>query len=89
MNAHNFPVRVSLDAKTDMIVRVTGNHTHDSEVVSNAVKKVVEDNLEAAKANPTISPRSVFPDITAEVLSNSNTAAHLFCILPSHSQGLV
>ena len=63
--AHNCPVSVSLDVKTDMIVRVTGNHTHDSELVSNAVKKVVEDKLEAAKANPTISPRSVFSNITA------------------------
>ena len=81
MNAHNFPVRVSLDAKTDMIVRVTGNHTHDSEVVSNAVKKVVEEKLEAAKANPTSSTISVFSDITDEVLSNSNTASGLACIL--------
>ena len=58
-----------------MIVFVTGNHTHDSELVSNDVKKVVEDKLEAAKANPTISPRSVFSDITAEFLSKSNNAA--------------
>ena len=63
-----------------MIVRVTGNHTHDSEFVSNAVKKWVEDKLEAAKANPTISLRSVFSDITAEALSNSNTDAGLSCI---------
>ena len=77
---HNCPVSVSLDVMADMIVRVNGTHTHDSDLVANAVKKVVAEKLEAAKANPTVSPRSVFSDITSEVLSNSNTAAGLSSI---------
>ena len=42
--AHNCPVSVSLDVKTDMIVRVTGNHTHDSEIVSDITSEVLSNS---------------------------------------------
>ena len=39
------PVRVSLHVEEDMIVRVEGDHNHDSDLVKQQVEKIVEEKI--------------------------------------------
>ena len=63
-------VRLTLNLETDMIERLDGLHNHDSDLVAEAVKKIIDDKMETVADNPTVSPRSVMADITARVLND-------------------
>ena len=71
------PVRVTLNMETDMIERLDNSHNHDTDLVAEAVKKIVEDKMATVAENPTVSPRSVMADITAKVLNDPVGAAGL------------
>ena len=63
-------VAVSVDLQTDMIVRHNGvEHNHDSQVCERAVKEIVKDHVASAAKNVDKNPRSVFQDISSEVLN--------------------
>ena len=68
-------VRVTLNIETDMIERLDNNHNHDTDKVTEAVKKIVDDKMATVADNPTVSPRSVIADITAKVLNDPVGAA--------------
>ena len=71
------PVKVSLDVNEDKIVRVTGEHTHDNDLVKEMVDKVVCEKVNEAVSNPTVSPRTVFQNITSHILNNPDTSTGL------------
>ena len=77
---HNCMVSVTLNLETDMVERISGTHSHDSDVLAEAVKKIVADKMDAVADNPTISPRSVMSDITSKVLNDPVTASGLSSI---------
>ena len=60
-----------------MIERLDNSHNHDTDLVAEAVKKIVEDKMATVAENPTVSPRSVMADITAKVLNDPVGAAGL------------
>ena len=66
---HHCMVSVTLNLETDMVERISGTHNHDSDVLADAVKKIVAEKMDAVANNPTISPRPVMSDITAKVLN--------------------
>ena len=64
------PVRATLNMDTDMIERLDGFHNHDTDLVAENVKKIIDEKMDTVAANPTVSPRSVMTDITAKVLND-------------------
>ena len=68
----NCPVRDSLHVEKDMIVRVEGDHNHDSDLVKQQVEKILQEKTHAAVENQSVSPRTIFRDIERVVLSNSS-----------------
>ena len=58
-------VRLTLNLETDEIERLDGIHNHDSDLVAETVKKIINDKMDSVADNPTVSPRSVMTDITA------------------------
>ena len=71
------PVRLTLDIDTDTIVRMSGEHNHDSELVEESVKAKVATAIDIAVNNPTLNPRTVFIDVTNNVLEDPTTSSGL------------
>ena len=68
---------MSLDVASDTIVRVSGDHNHDSDLVSTAVDKVVKEHHKAAASNQTINQRTVYEDVTASIMNIPATSPGL------------
>lgn len=60
-----------------MITRISGEHNHDSDLMKEAVKEKVAEKIKSAVENPTLTPRTVFMDLTNSVLSDPLTASGL------------
>ena len=71
------PVRLTLDIDTDTIVRMSGEHNHDSKLVEESVKAKVATAIDIAVNNPTLNPRTVFIDVTNNVLEDPTTSSGL------------
>ena len=70
-------VRATLNLETDEIERLDGIHNHDSDLVAETVKKIINDKMDSVADNPTVSPRSVMADITKRVLNDTVAATGL------------
>ena len=70
-------VRLTLNLETDEIERLDGIHNHDSDLVAETVKKIINDKMDSVADNPTVSPRSVMADITKRVLNDPVAATGL------------
>ena len=71
------PVRMTLDTSNDMITRLEGVHCHDSDLMKEWVKAKTKDAVRNAVENPTIAPRTVFMDLSNDLLSEPSTLAGL------------
>lgn len=65
----NCRVMTTVSKEDNMIIRMTGIHTHDTEVTKNAVNEFVEAAVDEAVKNPTLSPRQVADNISVELES--------------------
>merc|ERR1712129_175907 len=63
----NCRVMTTVSKEDNMIIRMTGIHTHDTEVTKNAVNEVVEAAVNEAVKNPTLSPRQVAVNISLQL----------------------
>ena len=54
-----------------MLVRITGEHTHDTDIAVKKVREKENDAIEEAARNPTVSPRSVLANLTANLMTTS------------------
>ena len=59
----------------DEIIKIDGAHTHDSDLMLAAAKKALNDEVNAAKRDMNISPRSICANISQSLKSNQNAAA--------------
>ena len=76
------PLRVNLDMESNMIVKVTHEHNHDTALQESEVKRKVKAMMSKALDNPTVPPRRVFSDLTAEVLHDSSLGSGALQFLP-------
>ena len=44
---HNCMVSVTLNLETDMVERISGTHSHNSDVLAEAVKKIVAEKMQS------------------------------------------
>ena len=74
------PISANVDTELDSIVAMSGSHNLDNGLLKIEIQKKVDLQVEQAKQNPSISPRSVLEEITSKVLNDNNTKfglAHL------------
>ena len=69
------PVRVTLNKKEDMIVRIKNEHNHDSGKVLQFIKNARKTAVMNASSNPTIAPRTAYRDLINTVMSSPSTSA--------------
>ena len=59
----------------DMIVDRRGQHTHDSDLLKTVAKRVLQEEVENARRNLTLSPRAVMANVTSKLQSQNNASA--------------
>ena len=77
------PVRVTLNSDTDEIIRLSGEHNHDSDLMKEAVHQKYTDAVQNAIDNPTLPNRTSFMDFAANILHDPLTAGAGLPFMPN------
>ena len=64
-------VTAAVTKEDNMLVRITGEHIHDTDIAVKKVREKENDAIEEAARNPTVSPRSVLANLTANLMTTS------------------
>ena len=64
---HGCKVTAAVSKETDQIVRVTGDHTHDTDILNKIAKTMEDDAVKAAATVPTVPPRTVMANLVAHL----------------------
>lgn len=67
-------VTAAVATKDDMIVRITGEHVHDNDLVKTAVMEKENEAVKSAARNPTVSPRTALANLTNDVMASTSTS---------------
>jgi hypothetical protein len=68
------PVTAVLDKESDMIIKQSGDHNHDSDLLKEEIRILHREAIKNAAANPTVAPRTVMMDLSNRALSDATTS---------------
>ena len=76
-------VRVTLQKTTDEIIKIVGDHNHESDLMKTLVLEKTQHTINNAIHNVTVAPRTAFMDLTNNVLGDSSTTSAGLSHLPN------
>ena len=71
-------VTAAVQIDTNMVTRMSGEHTHDTDLAVKKVREKEKDAMEEAAWNPTVSPRTVLGNLSVNVTAqNANAVSYV------------
>ena len=67
-------VTAAVTVADNMLVRMTGVHNHDTDLTVKKVQEKEKDAIKEGAKNPTVSPRTVLANLTADIMGCSSTS---------------
>ena len=69
----------AVDLEENMVVRLSGEHNHDTDITIKKVKEMEKQAVEEAARNPTVSPRTVLGNLSTNIMGDNPNAINHLC----------
>ena len=66
-NRHGCKVTAAVCKITETVVRINGEHTHDTDILNKMAKHMENEAVKAAATVPTVPPRNVIANLVAQI----------------------